>query len=52
MKGYNVDSTFKDKLKNEFNSEYGINLKKEKESLENSLKPRRIVNSDFIKTKR
>ena len=52
MKGYNIDSSFKDKLKNQFNCEYGISFKKQKENIEELLRPRRINNSDIVKTKR
>lgn len=49
MKGYKINATLKDKLLHEFNSEYGINLRTEKATIDNIIKPRNIVDGS-IKT--
>ena len=52
LKGYNIDKTLKDRLQNEFNNEYGIDLKSSKENISTFQKPRNIINSNLKNIKR
>ncbi len=47
MKGYKINTTLKDKLQNEFNSEYGINLRRTKDTIDTIIKPRNIINDNI-----